>query len=1270
MCRLVVDQEMSVRLLPRVLLFTAAALIVLTALLISGLRLLMPLMNDHRAVLLETLSHTVGVTVSAGELQGQWETFGPNIEAKNVQITLSNESALSIGRITMALDIWQSLLHFRWQFRDLVFYQFSLNTSTPLTDSPQQENTFTSSQLSDLFLRQFDHFDLRDSTIRFVTLSGQHAELAIPHLTWLNEHNRHRAEGSVSLSSLTGQHGAIQVRLDLRDSAGLLDSGRIWLQADDIDVRPWLGQWMRDNSSLNSAHFSLAAWAGLKNGRINEGDLWLKQGGADWLGEGESHHLGVENVMAHLNKADGGWVVNVPQTGISTDNQPWPAGHFALFWRPEQSDKGASSRAELRVRATQVDLQRLTPLLPLSPHFSPQWLDKWRALQPSGQLQRVAADIPLSEPDKARFQLEWQDISWQPWQTLPGGEHLSGRLAGSMAEGQLQLGMHNALLNWSSLFKAPLEISQASGRVTWQRNEQQLIFVGDHLDIQARALRASGDFSFHQQQGQAPLLSILAGITITHAGELWRYFPEPFMGTDLTHYLSRAIQGGRVDNATLLFRGDPDHFPFRHGEGQFEVWVPLRQSTYAFQPDWPAMDPLDIDLDFVNGGLSMAAPQVAMGQVQASGLRAEIPDYKQQMLIIDGDIAGSGTAISHYFNQTPLKASLGKALDALQPEGLIGGHLNLTIPLNGGRVVACGQVNLNDNTLHIAPLGTTLSHLSGGFKFSNGDLQSEVLRGQWLGQPVDIDFTTRTLAKNYQIEVNLAGDWQPAKLPGIPASVGRQVRGAFPWQGQVHIDLPDNGGEYYEVQLQGDLKNVSSRLPAPLSKSAGSPLPVNMVAKGDQRQMQLSGVAHQQRFNSHWSFGRNIRLEQGVWGNGSGTLPSLPAGRGLTLNLPAIDGEAWLGLLSQGKLSSSSNNVRLASDVTVRSPLVSLAGQQWHALSATLSSPHASVVQATIRGREIEGTLTIPASGPWRGHLDYLYYNPQWDRSPAGNTSMLTDATSGGFDGWPSLQLICEKCWIRGQNVGRLQGNLSPGQSRLALNDGRMDLDDVHLSLEGEWINRPGEQRTALRGQLSGDNTTRAAHWFGVNSLLYGAAFRFDYDLQWLGAPWQMAENSLSGSLKTHLDKGKIMDVDTGNAGRLLRLVSFDALLRKLRFDFSDTFAKGFYFDSINGMASIKEGVMHTDNLLVDGLEADIAMKGDIDLVKRQIDIEAVIAPEISTPVGVATAFVINPVVGAAVFAASKVLTPLWNKISMLRYHIHGPIDKPDIDEVLRKPRE
>lgn len=230
-----------------------------------------------------------------------------------------------------------------------------------------------------------------------------------------------------------------------------------------------------------------------------------------------------------------------------------------------------------------------------------------------------------------------------------------------------------------------------------------------------------------------------------------------------------------------------------------------------------------------------------------------------------------------------------------------------------------------------------------------------------------------------------------------------------------------------------------------------------------------------------------------------------------------------------------------------------------------------------------------------------------------------------------------------------------------------MDTGFARLTTSGEWVNAPGGERSALKGKLSGKKIDTAVSFFGLDSPIRDSSFDVDYDLHWRAAPWTPDVTSLNGIIKTHFGKGEFTDISTGHTGQLLRLVSFDALLRKLRFDFSDTFSEGFYYDSVHSTAWIKDGKLHTDDTLVDGLEADIGLKGSVDLVQRRVDMEAIVAPEISTTVGVATAFVINPIVGAAVFAASKVLGPLWNKVSILRYRITGPIDQPQINEVLRQ---
>lgn len=311
------------RRLPGILLLTGAALVVIAALLVSGLRIALPHLDAWRPEILNKIESATGMPVEASQLSASWQNFGPTLEAHDIRAELKDGGEFSVKRVTLALDVWQSLLHMRWQFRDLTFWQLRFRTNTPIT-SGGGNDSLEASHISDLFLRQFDHFDLRDSEVSFLTPSGQRAELAIPQLTWLNDPRRHRAEGLVSLSSLTGQHGVMQVRMDLRDDEGLLSNGRVWLQADDIDLKPWLGKWMQDNIALETAQFSLEGWMTIDKGDVTGGDVWLKQGGASWLGEKQTHTLSVDNLTAHITRENPGWQFSIPDTRITMDGKPWP----------------------------------------------------------------------------------------------------------------------------------------------------------------------------------------------------------------------------------------------------------------------------------------------------------------------------------------------------------------------------------------------------------------------------------------------------------------------------------------------------------------------------------------------------------------------------------------------------------------------------------------------------------------------------------------------------------------------------------------------------------------------------------------------------------------------------------------------------------------------------------------------------------------------------------------------------------------------------------
>ncbi len=78
---------------------------------------------------------------------------------------------------------------------------------------------------------------------------------------------------------------------------------------------------------------------------VTGGDVWLKQGGASWLGEKQTHTLSVDNLTAHITRENPGWQFSIPDTRITMDGKPWPSGALTLAWVPEHSESSCACRS-------------------------------------------------------------------------------------------------------------------------------------------------------------------------------------------------------------------------------------------------------------------------------------------------------------------------------------------------------------------------------------------------------------------------------------------------------------------------------------------------------------------------------------------------------------------------------------------------------------------------------------------------------------------------------------------------------------------------------------------------------------------------------------------------------------------------------------------------------------------------------------------------------------------------------------------------------------
>ncbi|MCL7708794.1 hypothetical protein M8368_36105, partial [Enterobacter kobei] len=74
------------------------------------------------------------------------------------------------------------------------------------------------------------------------------------------------------------------------------------------------------------------------------------------------------------------------------------------------------------------------------------------------------------------------------WKLLPGAEHFSGSVSGTLEHGQATVNMTDARMPYQSVFRAPLEIARGAATLDWRKNAEGFTLAGNNLDVQAHSL--------------------------------------------------------------------------------------------------------------------------------------------------------------------------------------------------------------------------------------------------------------------------------------------------------------------------------------------------------------------------------------------------------------------------------------------------------------------------------------------------------------------------------------------------------------------------------------------------------------------------------------------------------------------------------------------------------------------------------------------------------------------------------------------------------------
>ncbi len=1262
-----------------------AATAVLLAVLVTLLRFGSPWLASWQQQWLDRLLSEQQLTLEVGRLGLSWQDYGPVLVVNEVSLHQPEAPAITLRRALVGVQLWQSLRQWRPVLNELTLDGLRLPLS--LGDERKSAQNADLSWLPHLALDGVERFSLHDAQLVVTTPQQDLFELHLPALHWQNAPGLHQGRGRLGFGPDADQ----QVRISSRFTgpSDRLD-GSIYLQADGVDASSILSR-IRPLDQGVSARLDFELWLEWRQGQLSAGVLELGENRLRW---GDDHQVSVDGGRVQWQPTDAGWQLASSHIDIGVDGDAWPSWHLQLDRQQER----------LHGYLDRLTFTDLALLAQWGESFWPATARQLAGIAPRGHLTNLYFSSAVAGDDW-RWQGSLEEVSTRSFEWTPQTRGLNGHFLLAADQGQLTLEQQEAT-DWvyDDSFREPWPMQRLSAGLRWRKQRDGWLLWSDELEVNTADLALQGWFSLQLPNRGAPLLSTSARVDVLRAERAFSYLPEPLMGASLVDYLQGAIRGGRADGAEVLWYGRLDGFPYQDGSGIFQARVPLRQAEFRFDPHWLPLTDLGLDLLFENDGLYMRGPSGRLGAVAASTIDARIvPLNKTATLQLSADIAGEGEAVTAYLQDSPLASSVGTTLEQVQVTGPLNGRLALDIPLHGGQVAVDGQVDFVDNRVRVKPLELPLSGVSGRLLFDERETRFEAMQAHWNGQPLQLDYRGQQTAAGYQVGIDMRGRLQAAEL-ALAYPPLQALQGAADWRGKLELTLAEQGELDYRFEADSALEGLVSRLPPPLNKAGQQSWPSHLELTGDGRQARIElTLGEHIRGLAGLGFGPSGAKVQRLWlSAGAGAQPQLPrAPLDIAVRVPDLPLDDWLALLqelqqhgsradasqnrfsqnsaSQNRSAQPSAAARLAWPTPYRVSVQASRARLWqhpmNQLRLSVGPAEGQRQRLSVTAEQAEGTLSWDGAQPLQAHFKRLWLAS--DSKASGSvTRVKSEVTPASAQDelhpgrLPAMQFRCDDCRWQKLTLGKVAFELrpQPEQNGVQLTNLSLDGPLLQARAHGQWLQHQSGNLSRLEWQSSTPSLQRLWQALDKESPFSETPARLEGQLRWLDVPWRPDLSSLNGRLSADTDAGVLREVNDGGAG-LLSVLSMESVLRRLRLDFRDVFEQGFYFDHIGASGELQNGVLQNDDLALSGAAGNLRGSGLVDLAAERLDYRLEFTPNLTGNLPVLAAFAVTPVTGLYVLALSKVLGPVVDVFTRIRYRIEGPLDQPQVTELGREQK-
>ena len=1260
--------------LSRIVLVGAALFTFATGGLLLGLRYwILPDIERYHGSITESVSQAIGQPVTIGRIEADWRGIRPHLLLTDVHILdKQGQVALALERVDNVVS-WRTLLAGEVRLHSLELDQPELVikrdaqgqlyiAGVALSDKSSDKN------LADWLLHQ-ERLVVRDARITWQDEQRAAPVLAFDRVNLLIENSgfiggigsRHRfALRALPPADLSAQ---LDVRGDFYGKGfGDLNAwhGQLFTQLDYTDVGAWRA-WLPLPAGFKRGMGALRCWVGVDAGKV----VRLS---ADLVLEKVQAQLADDLLPFDLRTLRGSiaWQETAQGQEISTQRLSLQMNN-GLLLKPTDfylrlAAAGEEQLAGGEVRANALELASLAGMadyLPLERHLKKQLAES----APQGQVSHLQAKWQGDAEKLAHYEIKarFDQLSMKRTGNLPGFSGLSGELDGNNSGGTLVLNARKLAVDAPQFMPEPLLFDTLTAQGSWQSNERGLGIKFSNVSVANDDIAGNVYGSYQALPNSPGLIDLNINLTrgaVRHAG---RYIPLAALGKETHAWISTSMLDGQADEFRLQLKGNLNDFPFpENKKGIFQIQMRARGAAVEYAGGWPRIDNITGELLIQGKRLEVTAPTAMTVGGNLQKVSVVLPDMTSPDLLLQvrGDAVGETARFLDFIQKSPVRGYIDGFTDNMTARGNGKLGLRVDIPLQGGKpATVSGAYHFADNEVKVDDGVPVLYQANGDLLFTETSMHMQNATAQILGGPAMLAVQSGAdgiVKAKVRGKTNLDALRNSASHPLL-----RSLHGGS--EGEAAITVQK---KLTEVLIASNLVGLSSSLPVPLAKGAGEIVPISFGMKSVTAQQDVLTLRYgkllaakllRRKEGTDWvvkrgtvNFGNTVNWldREGVW---------------LTGILPQLALEGWGNLA--GATDGASSISIAGADLLIQD--IDAYGYKANDLRINARNRN-GVITAQMACAEINGEVAWQQQG--KGKLVARLKNLSLDKGEDGKkeNAMGKPATPDNADEnvaiteFPALDLKVDDFTLKGKPLGRLELLAQQHGRDWLLESMHITNPDGVLTADGKYHIAEGKAQTQVNLKLEIGNAGKILTRSGYPDSVKNGSGKLEGGFAWRGAPDDFSYATLDGKLRLDTGKGQFLKINPG-IGKLLGILSLQALPKHITLDFTDVFSEGFAFDSIGGTVQIKQGVMSTDDFKIDGSAAKVTMRGQVDLHRETQDLRIRILPTVGNSVSLLGAFTAGPVVGVGAFIVNKLLREPLDKLVSFEYNVTGTWADPNV---------